>query len=162
MATRFLRCLVLMLAVTPCTISAVTVVQCRDRDGNISFRDRCPPDIAKTGERAVSNPAAHNNQSLNPEAQRKNPITLYSASECDYCDLVRLRLRDQSIPFKEVDVTSDVTRQKELKEVSGALTVPTIVIGKNILSGYKQAALDSGLEQAGYLPPNKNAAKKTP
>ena len=40
-----------LLISAPALVCAVTVVQCRDEDGNVSFRDRCPPNIAKTGER---------------------------------------------------------------------------------------------------------------
>ena len=33
------------------TVSARTVVECRDSDGTLSFRDHCPPNEAKTGEK---------------------------------------------------------------------------------------------------------------
>ena len=163
MVLSFLRYFAIaVLFAMPVNSSAVTVVQCRDRDGNVSYRDHCPPDAAKTGEQAVSNRPAGARRLSREAAQQKNPITLYSASECDYCELARLRLREKAIPFKEIDVSSDPERQKELQKISGALTVPTIVIGKTVLSGYSQSGLDSGLEQAGYIAPAKQRKEKSP
>ena len=160
MTRRVSRYLTFVLLISvPALVCAVTVVQCRDQDGNVSFRDRCPPNIAKTGERRVTNKPAHDGRPSATDLQKQNPIILYSASECDTCDLVRLRLQGKAVPFKEIDVSTDLARQKKLKQVSGALTVPTVMIGKNVLTGYNQLALDTGLEQAGYSSAAKNPAK---
>jgi glutaredoxin len=130
---------------------AVTVVECRSPDGNVSFRDRCPPGTEKTGQKRVA--TGKKRSATASETAAQNPVTLYSVPNCDACDLVRNRLTTRAIPFTEKSVETDVGAQQELKEKSGSLTVPTITVGAASIQGYDRTALDSGLERAGYPPP---------
>jgi glutaredoxin len=128
---------------------AVTVTECVDQNGQRSFQDRCPPGTTKLNERQLTKPAAKPAQSVAAIAE-KYPVTLYATANCDPCDLVRNLLQKRTIPFTEKDVTNDGALQNELRERSGILTVPTVLIGDKTLRGYEKQELEATLNTAGY------------
>lgn len=141
-------------------LAARTVVECRGPDGTISYRDRCPPSESKVGEKRLSNLARPE-----PSAQElasRNPVILYSVPNCDTCDLVRIQLQARGVPFSEKDASTDPVTQEELKSASGAVTVPTVVIGTQALAGYDRAALAERLTAAGYPAPPGATTAATP
>ena len=111
----------------------VVVAKCQDEDGTVSFRDRCPP-----GSRQMEELAAH------------FPVTLFRVADCDTCDLVSLVLREQGVPYAEVDVENNPDAQSQLKRVSGASRVPTVTIGKEVVAGFDRLLLQQKLDGAGY------------
>ncbi len=133
------------------TVIARTVVECRNPDGTLSFRDHCPPNEAKTGEKRLRK-APRTTELSAAEIAKKNPVTLYAVPNCDACDLVRLHLQARAIPFTEKDVSSDADSQKELQTASGALTVPTVLIGTQAQAGYDRSALSQRLTEVGFKP----------
>ncbi len=133
------------------TVSARTVVECRDPDGTLSYRDHCPPNEAKTGEKRLRN-APQAAELPTAEIAKKNPVTLYTVPNCDACDLVRLQLQTRAIPFTEKDVSTAADTQQELQAASGAVTVPTVLIGAQAQAGYDRAALNQRLTEVGYKP----------
>jgi glutaredoxin len=134
-----------------CNVSARTVVECRDPDGTLSYRDHCPPNEAKTGEKRLRQ-APQAAELSTAEIAKKNPITLFSVPNCDACDLVRMQLQARAIPFTEKDVSTAADTQKELQAASGALTVPTVMIGDQAQAGYDRAALNQRLTEVGFKP----------
>ncbi|MEQ8233282.1 MAG: glutaredoxin family protein [Gammaproteobacteria bacterium] len=141
--------LVLALLLLPATTPARTVVECIDGDGNVSFRDRCPPGMTKQGEKQLRGVGGDEAPSIDTIAAA-NPVTLYVVPQCDACDLVRNALDGYEIPFTVKDVQDDAAAQEELKGRSGGLTVPTTLIGERVLTGYSRDAIDGALRQAGY------------
>jgi len=145
-------CLVVMLVVaTPWAAAAVTVVECRDADGNVSFRDRCPPNVAKTGEKQLL-PRGKKLAEKAAEAPPAQPVVLYAAPGCASCDLVRMHLRSRDIPFSERDAGSDPLIQAELKAAAGTLAVPTLTVGAQSVQGYDGPKIESALNAGGYPP----------
>ena len=53
------------------------------------------------------------------------------------------------MPFKEVQVWNDETNA-ELKQVSGATDVPTLVVGRSVQVGYELGAFNALLDAARY------------
>ncbi|MDH3638980.1 MAG: DUF4124 domain-containing protein [Gammaproteobacteria bacterium] len=121
-----------------------------DHDGNVTYQDQPPPEDAQSvseyRDPEVSGPAAAG-------AARNSPVTLYVIEKCDACDLVRLFLQKNGIPFSEIDVGNDADAQKELLENVGQLGVPTLLIGKTPLAGYNASSIEAELRKAKYLPP---------
>lgn len=150
-----LICVVVLLGMQP--VSARTVVQCKEPDGTVSFRDRCTPEQAKTGEKKIRAAVPQSKPSVD-ELAKKNPVVLYAVPNCDTCDLVRLQLQSRKIPFGEKNVSSDSDNQAALEKISGALTVPTVTIGSKVQTGYDRAALNQQLTDAGYPPPAEEKA----
>jgi len=159
MANQQLGFVVLVLGTFIGPATAVTVVECRDVAGNVSFRDTCPPEMEKTGEKRVSAGGKKGEPTL-AEIAAQNPVVLYSAPNCDACDLVRQKLESHGVPFIEKGVEKATDIQQELKAKTGSVTVPTVTIGSANVSGYDRAALDTTLEQAGFPPPPPSAANQ--
>jgi len=131
------------------TVDARTVVECVDAEGNVSFRDRCPPDMTKKGEKQLRGVSSAPEPSV-ADVAASNPITVYVVPQCDACDLVRNALDSRDIPYDLRDVQDDAAAQEALKGRSGGLTVPTTLVGDRVLTGYSRDAIDSALRQAGY------------
>ncbi|MGD9600392.1 MAG: glutaredoxin family protein [Gammaproteobacteria bacterium] len=84
---------------------------------------------------------------------KKSPVILYVVPACDTCDLLRLQLETRGIPFTEMDVSTNRASQDALETASGALTVPTVTIGSEVLQGFDRANLDARLTAVGYPAP---------
>ena len=132
-------------------VAARTVVECREADGSLSFRDHCPPNEAKTGEKRLRNAPKLLELSA-AQIAKTTPVILYSVPNCDACDLIRFQLQSRTIPFTEKDVSSNAVTQQELQTASGALTVPTVLIGDKAQAGYDRAALNQRLTEVGFKP----------
>ncbi len=129
--------------------SAVTVYKCQDASGAVTFQDRCPPGTEVLNEKKLRGDAKKKGTDLESVAAQ-NPITLYTVPDCDACDLVRIYLEKKAFPFTEKNVADDFELQDELKNKSGALTVPVLIVGAQSISGYDKPAMEGALEQAGY------------
>lgn len=135
-------------------VSAVTVVSCKDKDGSTYFADRCPPGSTRLGEKEVRGGPRRDAAAELAEIAKSHPVVLYSVADCDACDLVRQQLKTRNVPYTEKDVGPDqIDNQQALKAVgNGNIIVPTVAIGTQTFTGYSRAALDLGLDEAGYPP----------
>lgn len=67
-------------------------------------------------------------------------IEIYTKPSCTYCMQAKLLLDSKKIPFTEVRIGTDVTRDQFMEKFPDARTVPQITIdGKNI-GGYTELA----------------------
>lgn len=144
------RLALILLATLPLAAMGVTIVECKDDDGGMSFRDRCPPGTLKTAEKQVQidgrrGPGVD-------DIAKQSPVVLYRTPACDACDIARQQLGKRGVPFTEKDVAQDQANQTELQQLAGSLTVPTVAVGKHVLTGYSSAAIELALDQAGYPP----------
>jgi len=62
-------------------------------------------------------------------------VTIYTTRACPHCARAKSLLKTKGIPFKEIDVTDDAQKRKELEERYGWMTVPIIVIGDKFIGG---------------------------
>ncbi len=133
----------------PPAVAVTTILECVEADGSVSFSDVCPPGSVKTGERRYSSSIGIGQDQM-PYGAESPEITLYSVANCDACDLVRNVLNTRNVPYNEKNVAENVEHQDELRDAAGALNVPTVLIGENILSGYNRSAIEAALNQAGF------------
>jgi glutaredoxin len=152
-------CALLLSLVALPALAAVTVVECVDADGTSSFRDKCPPGTTKTGDKKLTG-VTPNKAKTAAEVAATNPVFLYTVPNCDACDLVRNALSTRGIPVTEKNVEDNSANQDELKAKAGSLTVPSVIVGATVLSGYNRSALDNALTQAGYPLPEAAGALK--
>ena len=140
-----------LLAVVPA--QAAQLYRWVDEDGNITYQDRPPPDSASSVEKRVLGERA---PLSNGEAGGlKKSVTLYVVPDCVSCDYVRGLLEQREVPFKEVNVGTDVAAQDALRKRAGDLSVPTVAIGSRIVKGYVEPILKTELDQAGFTEPVK-------
>ncbi len=126
--------------------AVVKVVECEDEAGNRSFQKTCPPDSTMVGEKKL-------NTGVSSDASSKSvdiKATIYLIPDCDTCDEVKEFLSSRNITITEKNVNENIELQNELTELTGALKVPTTVIGSEVMTGYSRSKFLSVLEAAGY------------
>ncbi|MBX2868939.1 MAG: glutaredoxin family protein [Acidiferrobacterales bacterium] len=133
--------------------SAATLYKWVDADGNVVYQDTPPPGNVEFEESTVDGvaPSIPTDTGLQiEEAALENPVSLYTVPVCDSCDLVRLFLEKNAIPFAEKNVRNNQSTQAELQSVSGQLSVPTLTIGSTVLDGFSRRAISDALKKAGF------------
>jgi len=128
------------------------------QDGSVTYTTDAPDtgDAASIETTNISGGVGDGSSADLQRVASAHPVTLYSVGNCPSCDHARAWLKQHGIPFAEKDVNKDLTARAELKQRSGALVVPTILIGKDVLKGYTEPVLEAELAKVGY-PVGKNA-----
>jgi glutaredoxin len=141
-----------------------------DDKGRVHVTDTPPPASARNVKRPKPTPEGIASQPpyALEHAMKSYPVTLYTSPSCkEACQDARTLLNKRAVPFKEVQVFADEPSHEELKKVSGASEVPTLVVGRSVHRGYQAAAYDALLDaarypRAGLLPPRSQAAPPLP
>lgn len=124
-----------------------------DQNGRVHYSDTPPPPDAAQVEqkRLQSNVVSGDALPYGVRLAAKNfPVTLYSTRNCGKpCDDGRALLEKRGVPFKEVVVADDESRE-QLKRVSGSNELPVLAVGNDVRKGYLQSAWDAALDVAGY------------
>ncbi|MHB8455337.1 MAG: DUF4124 domain-containing protein [Acidiferrobacterales bacterium] len=145
------------------TAGHATLYRWVDKDGNVSYQDQPPPaDATQVQEKNLDTEAPPADDSASSDAASKQPVTLYVVPQCDSCDQARNYLKKRKIPFREVDVASDVKAQAEMRKSVGELSVPTITVGSRVMKGYTKSLLSVELDDAGYPKAAKPAGGESP
>lgn len=138
--------------------AAVTIYECVDDEGNITYQDRCPPGTTPAGEKKMRT-GTGGGASTQPATGGEQPdvdITLYTAPDCDACLILKGIMDEYQAPYSEQNINSSDEVKRELQEKLGGastLTIPTIIIGEQAITGYKKTELIAALEQAGFSKP---------
>ena len=160
-------CLRVIVLFTLCgLVNAQSLYKWVDSNGNVTYQDTPPPSNVEFEEQTYTDPDAPVSESANSDeagddagnnaedqlntAVQASPVSLYSIPACDACDLVRLFLDNNAVPYAEKNIRGNETLQQELKEISGELTVPTVVIGDKVIDGYSKSALRETLIDKNY------------
>lgn len=124
-----------------------------DENGRVRYSDTPPPAAAKGVERK-----SYSTGTTEPtipyqtqRAMRDAPVVLYTAPECaKVCADGRALLEKRGIPYRESIVRGNDAIE-ELKLVSGGKNqVPTLVVGKEPVSGFEATLWNAALDKAGY------------
>ena len=128
---------------------AVTIVQCKDAEGNVTYQKNCPPGTEVVETRKIYTGPKDSGPDLETLKENK-PVVFYSVETCDACDLVRNYLNTRGIPFSEKAIGDDAELQEELIAKTGELSVPVVTIGEEVVEGYNKPVLKDKLDAAGY------------
>ena len=119
-----------------------------DKDGNVSYQDSPPPpDAGRVEQKELTKTRSPEKKD---DVAEKYPVVLYSVPKCSSCDLARAYLQKRKVPFSEKNVEGDRKSQEEMKEKTKGLSVPTILVGAKVMTGYMESLLEGELDQAGY------------
>ena len=72
-------------------------------------------------------------------------VKVYSTSTCPYCSMAKSFLKDNNIPFEDVDVSQDTAAAQEMVQKSGQMSVPVIDVDGQIIIGFDKKALSKEL-----------------
>lgn len=152
--------LILGLAALPPAANAVTIVQCQDAEGDRTFQATCPPGTEVVETRKIYTGPKDKQADLS-ELKTEHPVVLYRVPGCEACDLVSYYLKARGIPYEEKNVSDNAKLQEELTAKTGALSVPVVSIGEEIVEGYNKPALKQKLDETGYPDSTADAAPGT-
>ena len=68
-------------------------------------------------------------------------VTLYSTPTCPWCDRAREYLKSRNVPFRDVDVSTDMNAAREMIQRSGQQGVPVIATDQEVIVGFDQLRL---------------------
>jgi glutaredoxin len=131
-----------------------TVYRWVDKDGKVQFTDMPPPSDARSvTERRIGGGTVDEGQVpfATQVAARRHPVLLYVGDDCgDYCKEGRALLGKRGIPYTEKNAQRNPADADELRKAIGALEVPVLLVGTNIVKGFSEESWHSALDQAGY------------
>lgn len=77
-------------------------------------------------------------------------VVVYTKSYCPYCDRAKALLNQKGVAFEEVDLDDRPEEYAALKQRTGLMTVPQILIDDQLVGGYTDMA---ELDREGKLDP---------
>ena len=72
-------------------------------------------------------------------------VTIYTTPTCPYCKQTKAFFKENKVAYKEIDVSKDEAKAKQMIEKSGQMGVPVIDIGGEIIIGFDKGALTKAL-----------------
>jgi len=124
-------------------IAVCTPVQAQyrwvDKNGKVQFTDTPPPPGAKDVRKQRSYAPSTGDSDAVPfavaRAQKDFPVTLYSSPVCkNPCDMARALLNKRGVPFAEISVWDEASREK-LKRVAGETDEVPVLRAKRFPGG---------------------------
>jgi len=125
-----------------------------DKDGKVHYTDTPPPAAAGKSAQLRSGGGNVTDSGGLPYATQQAvsnfPVTIYTHETCkELCAEARKLLQSRGVPFREVAVTDEKSRD-ELKKVSGGEEVPIMTTGKVVTKGFSADTWHLALDAAGY------------
>ena len=75
--------------------------------------------------------------------KRSQPrVIVFTTPTCSFCRRVKRYLRQNSIRFKEVDVTRDAHAARDIVRRTGSQGVPVVYIGNQFVVGFDQPKIN--------------------
>ena len=75
-------------------------------------------------------------------------VKIYSTTWCPSCNLAKRIFDDRKVSYTEINIEEENISRENLKEITGGMTVPQIVIHGQCIGGYDQLF---SLHQSGEL-----------
>lgn len=134
-----LTLLILLLPIAS-NIYAVKIYECEDEQGQKTFEAHCPPGTTLLQEK-------------NFAGQRKQAVVIpivYIIPDCPACAAVSKFFQSHNISIEQKNIKDNIELQNALKQKTGNLKVPTVIIGETIITDYDEDRLTSALTEAGF------------
>lgn len=68
--------------------------------------------------------------------EKEPRIVVFTSSTCPWCNRAKDYLRSKKYRFKEMNVSTSSSAAKELEKLTGALSVPVILINNRPVMGF--------------------------
>ena len=73
-------------------------------------------------------------------------VKVFSTLTCPWCKKVKEFLKENKVKFKNIDVTTNQAKGKEMIELSGQTGVPVTDVNGTIIVGFDEAKLRKALK----------------
>ncbi len=74
-------------------------------------------------------------------------VIIYSTPTCPYCVYTKEYMKQNGVPFEDIDVTKDQSRAREMITKSGQMGVPVIDIDGSIVVGFQPQVFQKLLQK---------------
>lgn len=74
-------------------------------------------------------------------------VKIYTTKICPACDKAKNFFKERNILYKEIDVSDDEEAREEMMDISGQMGVPVIVIGNEVVLGFRPITLENILKK---------------
>ena len=78
-------------------------------------------------------------------------VILFGTSTCSWCRRAKKYLKENRVPFKEVNIERDPAAALDLQRKTGQTGVPVIRIGSRWIVGFDQPAIERELARSRLL-----------
>ena len=139
--------------VLACAVAQAEFYRWVDANNEVHYSDQPPPANIKQFEKikaAGGKPGEAPLPYLLQQAMKNFPVTLYVTGCGDPCTRGQELLARRGIPYAEMDATDPATQEELRKLTGGALEVPVLKIGSQVLRGFAADKWNSSLDTAGY------------
>ncbi len=65
----------------------------------------------------------------------KKEVEIYTFNTCPYCMKAKKILKDEGIEYREIDITGQRDKLKDLELITNSSTVPQIFVDNNFIGG---------------------------
>jgi len=65
-------------------------------------------------------------------------ITVYTTEPCSFCARVKQLLAQRGVEYEEINLSKDPVGRAELVERTGMLSFPQVVIGDEVIGGFRE------------------------
>ena len=72
-------------------------------------------------------------------------VKVYSTPTCPYCVYAKQFLKENNIPFEDIDVSADPSKTQEMVKKTGQMGVPVIDIDGKFIVGFDQEKMKAVL-----------------
>ena len=73
-------------------------------------------------------------------------VILFSTNSCSWCRRAKKYLKENKVPFKEINVERDPSAAREIQKKTGQTGVPVIKIGSKWIVGFDKEKIESTLK----------------
>jgi len=70
-------------------------------------------------------------------------VKVFSTPTCPYCHMAKDYLSSKNVAFDAIDVSQDAQGLEEMRNLSGQMGVPVIVIDDNVIVGFNKSRIDA-------------------
>ena len=76
-------------------------------------------------------------------------VILYTTTQCHYCRQLKSLLKQLKVPFGEFDVAKNRRAFLDFQR-QGGRGVPMLVVGKQVINGFRPEQVKNALKKAGF------------
>lgn len=142
-----------LLIVSVGNVQADTLYRWTDKAGKVHYGDRPAEDAVRTEAKKFAAPRPADDDDLSyttRKAKQDFPVTFYVAPNCgEPCVRARAFLNKRGIPFVEKNLLTKEDGEA-FKAKTGGNSVPSLTVGRAVLSGFEAGQWNSELDIAGY------------
>ncbi|MFA5696312.1 MAG: glutaredoxin domain-containing protein [Bacilli bacterium] len=69
-------------------------------------------------------------------------IKIYTTPSCHFCKEAKEFFDKNKISYTSIDVAADATARREMIEKSNQMGVPVIIVGEEVIVGFRKAKLE--------------------